>query len=100
MACKKNAFTLGELIIVVLILVLLIAFLFTALNKVRDGYGAESILCKTNLKGYGNAFMIYLDDNDQRFLGGPNTLRWARCRDYIGALKKIFWRFLHISESF
>ncbi|MCP4709032.1 MAG: DUF1559 domain-containing protein, partial [Planctomycetes bacterium] len=45
--------------------------LLPALAKAREN--ARNILCQTNLKGYGNAYIMYTDDNDERF---PNSYTW------------------------
>ena len=68
---KRKGFTLVELLVVIAIMAVLIAILLPALSKAREQ--ARAILCKTNLKGYGNAYFIYQDDSDGDF---PNSYRW------------------------
>lgn len=68
---KKKGFTLVELLVVIAIMAVLIAILLPALSKAREQ--ARTILCKTNLKGYGNAYLIYLDDNEFYF---PRSYGW------------------------
>jgi prepilin-type N-terminal cleavage/methylation domain-containing protein len=68
---RKRGFTLVELLVVIAIMAVLIAILLPALSKAREN--ARNILCQTNLKGYGNAYIMYLDDNEQGF---PNSYLW------------------------
>ncbi len=68
---RKKGFTLVELLVVIAIMAVLIAILLPALSKAREQ--ARTILCKTNLKGYGTAFLVYLDDNEFCF---PDSYRW------------------------
>ena len=68
---KKRGFTLVELLVVIAIMAVLIAILLPALAKAREN--ARNILCQTNLKGYGNAYIMYTDDNDDCF---PNSYTW------------------------
>jgi len=68
---RKRGFTLVELLVVIAIMAVLIAILLPALAKAREN--ARNILCQTNLKGYGNAYIMYTDDYEQRF---PNSYTW------------------------
>jgi len=68
---KKRGFTLVELLVVIAIMAVLIAILLPALSKAREN--ARNILCQTNLKGYGNAYIMYTDDNEEKF---PNSYNW------------------------
>jgi prepilin-type N-terminal cleavage/methylation domain-containing protein len=68
---KKSGFTLVELLVVIAILAVLIAILLPALAKAREN--ARNLICQTNLKGYANAFQVYLQDYDYRF---PDSYRW------------------------
>ena len=54
---KKKGFTLVELLVVVAIIALLVAILAPALAKVKQQ--AERMVCGTNLRGLGNACMVY-----------------------------------------
>ncbi|MFC1782989.1 type II secretion system protein [Planctomycetota bacterium] len=68
---RKKGFTLVELLVVIAIMAVLIAILLPALSKAREQ--ARSILCKSNLKGYGNAYLIYLQDMEYEF---PRSFGW------------------------
>ena len=64
-AQQAYAFTLIELLTVISILALLIAILLPSLNSARQA--AKAKVCLSHLKGIGNLFAIYLDENDSRF---------------------------------
>lgn len=59
---RTNAFTLIELLVVVLIISLLMSILLPVLGKSRDA--AKDLICKSNLKMHGLAFMLYATDYD------------------------------------
>jgi prepilin-type N-terminal cleavage/methylation domain-containing protein/prepilin-type processing-associated H-X9-DG protein len=91
---KKKGFTLIELLVVIAIIAMLLAILMPALNKVKKI--AQRVICGTNLKGLGNAQMVYANDYDDQYAvqgGGWGTGRqWSdNCgtdgwRRSIGAL--------------
>lgn len=58
---KRNAFTLIELMVVVLIIGLLIAILLPSLGAAMDG--ARQMQCAANLRGLANTFKIYQQEN-------------------------------------
>jgi len=62
---KKNAFTLIELLVVIAIIALLLSVLVPAIKKAKEH--AQFLICKTNLKQYGVAGLLYLDENDGKF---------------------------------
>ncbi|MHC4538321.1 MAG: prepilin-type N-terminal cleavage/methylation domain-containing protein [Planctomycetota bacterium] len=62
---KRGAFTLIELLVVIAIIAILLAILMPALQRVKKQ--ARGILCRNNLKNYGMAGRLYLDDNDGGF---------------------------------
>lgn len=62
---KKKGFTLIELLVVIAIIAMLLAILMPALNKVKKI--AQRVICGTNLKGLGNAQMVYANDYDDEF---------------------------------
>jgi len=55
-----HGFTLIELLVVVAIIALLVSILLPALQKAREM--AKGVVCMTTLKGYGNAFYIYVGE--------------------------------------
>ena len=59
---KKPAFTLVELLVVIAIIALLMAILMPALQRAKKQ--ARGIICRNNLRQYGFAARLYIDDND------------------------------------
>jgi prepilin-type N-terminal cleavage/methylation domain-containing protein/prepilin-type processing-associated H-X9-DG protein len=68
---RRKAFTLIELLVVIAIIAILLAILMPALQRVKKQ--AQGIVCRNNLKNYGMAGRLYLDDNDGVF---PYSFRW------------------------
>jgi len=62
---KRRAFTLIELLVVIAIIAILLAILMPALQRVKEQ--AKEMRCKANLKQYGLAAHMYLQDSDNRF---------------------------------
>lgn len=62
---QAKGFTLIELIVVIAILGLLISILIPSLSSARRS--AKTNVCLSHLKGVGNAFSIYLIENDDNF---------------------------------
>jgi len=61
---RKSGFTLIELLVVIAIIAILAAILFPVFAKARET--ARSASCKSNLKQIGNAWMMYVQDYDER----------------------------------
>jgi prepilin-type N-terminal cleavage/methylation domain-containing protein len=66
---KQKAFTLIELLVVIAIMVLLMAILMPALQRVKKQ--AQAVACQSNLKQWGVVFSMYTDDNDGYFETPP-----------------------------
>ena len=62
---NKKAFTLVELLVVISIIALLVSILMPALSNARRQ--AKNVICQTNLKQWALIFLLYTDDNDDRF---------------------------------
>lgn len=70
---RKQGFTLIELLVVIAVIALLMAILMPALSKARDQ--GRTIACRANLKQYGIALRMYLDDNNLYF---PDARTWLK----------------------
>ena len=62
---KTRGFTLIELLVVIAIIAVLMAILMPALQRVREQ--AREVTCRANLRQYGIAQAVYLDENDDRY---------------------------------
>jgi prepilin-type N-terminal cleavage/methylation domain-containing protein/prepilin-type processing-associated H-X9-DG protein len=66
-AGKRSAFTLIELLVVIAIIAILAAILFPVFAQAREK--ARQATCQSNLKQWGLAFMMYVQDYDETFPG-------------------------------
>ncbi len=96
MRCK--AFTLIELLVVIAIIAILAAILFPVFAQAREQ--ARRTICVSNLKQLTNAFLMYAQDYDERFMSqnnadGPdfddNTEAQVLLQPYIKN-RNIFWQ--------
>jgi prepilin-type N-terminal cleavage/methylation domain-containing protein/prepilin-type processing-associated H-X9-DG protein len=62
---RSPGFTLIELLVVIAVIAVLMGILMPALNKAKNL--AQGSACKGNLKNYGYAITMYLDDSDGKF---------------------------------
>lgn len=75
---KRKGFTLIELLVVIAIIAMLMAILMPALGRVKRL--AQRIVCASNLRGLGQACLIYSQENDEEFpeAGGPGDDVWVQ----------------------
>ena len=78
---RKKAFTLVELLVVIAIIALLMAILMPALSRAKEQ--TRNVVCRANLRQYGIAGTMYLDDNEGAF--PPThwylfTTPWSTCQ--------------------
>jgi prepilin-type N-terminal cleavage/methylation domain-containing protein len=68
---NKTGFTLIELLVVISIIAILMAVLMPALQKAREQ--AKTTICKSQLKQFSVALILYAEDNDGKLL----TQEWG-----------------------
>jgi prepilin-type N-terminal cleavage/methylation domain-containing protein/prepilin-type processing-associated H-X9-DG protein len=65
MKTPKHAFTLIELLVVIAIIAILMAIMMPALQRVKTQ--AQEMTCRSNLRSYGIAQVMYLDESEDKY---------------------------------
>src|SRR5688572_20380207 len=83
----RHGFTLIEMLVVIAILLLLLALLLPALQRVRES--ANKVVCADNMRKIGKGIHLYLANNGQYFPtgGGNNPYPRTLTRNGIPATK-------------
>ena len=76
---KPKAFTLIEILVVIGVITLLMAFLLPTLQRVKNQ--AKAVICRSNLKQWSTVLIMYTDNNDglfptQKFYGLATPEPW------------------------
>ena len=69
---QNKGFTLIELLVVIAIIALLLSILIPTLNLAKEK--TKNVLCQNNLRQYGLAGEMYLNENDDTYPGAWNSL--------------------------
>src|SRR3989338_4189286 len=75
---KNRAFTIIELLVVIVIIGIIAALLVPALGKARES--ARSAMCANNLRQLGLAIHMYIDEHNFMF---PGEFYYIQIRQYI-----------------
>lgn len=83
---QKRGFTLIELLVVISIIALLLAILMPSLGKVKEK--AREVVCRSNLKQWGVVFLLYTQDNNDKFYRTWNST--ATGHEWIGVTRPYY----------
>lgn len=84
---RKSAFTLIELLVVIAIIGLLLAIIMPSLQKAK--LAVETVICRSNLRQYGMAGKMYMDDYDSKFPNAWDSI--FKSRDETGHPRVCQW---------
>ncbi|MCY2951317.1 MAG: prepilin-type N-terminal cleavage/methylation domain-containing protein [Planctomycetota bacterium] len=95
--CRGRGFTLVELLVVIGIIAVLIAILFSVISKVRDQ--ANQVRCMANLRAIGQAMACYTDTYkhypggwiNTYYGNGPCAIWPTRLRGVVRGSQKVFY---------
>jgi len=96
---RHRGFTLIELLVVIAIIAILMGILIPALTRARRQ--GQTIKCRANLRQYGIALRMYLDDNRLRF---PNASTWLQSASHSWVHKGetptgVFWPYIKALDA-
>jgi len=75
MMCRRKGFTLIELLVVVAIILLLVALILPAVQRVRES--ADKLTCANNLRTIGQAIKLYTHSHGNYFPSGGGDINMA-----------------------